>query len=128
MSLAHVSFDYVGVLDAQKQEAKGKIGAKFEAGQLTGAVHATSEGVNLSEMVLAAAGHNIKGHVSAVFDPASFKADVNADGTDLNVSGTYTDVLSVAVKAGVVDLDKILGQASSDDCLLYTSPSPRDRG
>jgi len=114
ISPANVAFNYAGVIDIEKQAAQGQTDVKFEAGQLKGMMEATAKGVSFTDMVLAASGHSVKGAMSATFDPVTFKGKVNADGTDLSVSGTYKDVLNVAVKADIVDLDKILGQSTSN--------------
>ena len=44
-------------------------------------------------------------------------------------TGSEAKYADVAIKDGIIaEIGKIDGQAEHEICLLYTSPSPRDRG
>ena len=66
----------------------------------------------------------LEGAIAYVNTHPKYKSAYYAGGYPNDGYGVCTDVVAYALKAAGYDLMELV----SKDCLLYTSPSPRDRG
>ena len=65
-------------------------------------------------------------------DPSSTKESADAGVNEIQIeindsSSSHNNNFAISLKSKNVDVDKLLPMAKQWICLLYTSPSPRDR-
>ena len=71
----------------------------------------------------------VNAKVSVGYDFESVKFIVDEENKTLTLDGDlYADILSIDHNVKNYDFESGLFNPISDSCLLYTSPSPRDRG
>jgi len=112
---AGVDVNYKGVLDVAAQSVQGQANVGFSDGSLKAFLTASADKVDLTDIVLQAAGHEVTGGFSSTLSPVKFNGKVKVDGTNAAISGSYDDVLNVAVNADRVNFDEIMKSASKGE-------------